>query len=356
MSERSGRLSAQARADRIRAFREELAALELEQGVALTGDQRARITAHHDALIAELAGRYDIDTTATQKQLALGLRIASFLGALAFCIAVVLFVERFWGGLTTGMQVALLILATLVPLVLAEVAARRERTLYFAGLAALVAFAAFVTNLSLLGQIYNIPPTQHAFALWGGFALALAYGYGLRLLLFAGLVCAAIWVGATLVTLGGWPWDQLWMRTEFLLPAAAGALLLSTRPHTGIRDGLESVARLFGLILLFVVVIWYASLGERSVLPLSREHVEVAYQVTGFALAALAIWAGIRRNWSDITNTGVIAFTILLFIKAVDWWWDWMPRYLFFLVLGGMTLGVMVLLKRIRGRLAGGAA
>ena len=176
MSERSGRLSAQARADRIRAFREELAQLELEQGAVLTGEQRTRIAAQHDALLAELAGRYDIDTTATQKQLALGLRIASFLGALAFCIAVVLFVERFWGGLTTGAQVALLILATLVPLVLTEVAARRERTLYFAALAALVAFAAFVTNLSLLGQIYNLPPTQHAFALWGGFALALAYG------------------------------------------------------------------------------------------------------------------------------------------------------------------------------------
>jgi hypothetical protein len=31
-----------------------------------------------------------------------------------------------------------------------------------------------------------------------------------------------------------------------------------------------------------------------------------------------------------------------------------MPRYLFFLVLGAMTLGVMALLKRIRARLAGG--
>jgi uncharacterized membrane protein len=356
VSERSGRLSAQARADRIRAFREELAQLEVEQGSVLTGEQRARIAAHHDALLAELSGRYDIDTTATQKQLALGLRIASFLGALAFCIAVVLFVERFWGGLTTGVQVALLVLATLIPLVLTEVAARRERTLYFAGLAALVAFAAFVTDLSLLGQIFNLPPTQHAFLLWGGFALALAYGYGFRLLFFAGLACAAVWLGAMLVSLGGWYWDQLAMRTEFLIPPAAAALVLSTRPHTGVRDGLESVARLFGLILLFLVIIWYASLGERSVLPLSREHVEAVYQVTGFGLAALAIWAGIRRGWNDVTNTGVIAFTILLFIKAVDWWWDWMPRYLFFLVLGAMTLGVMVLLKRIRGRLTGGAA
>jgi uncharacterized membrane protein len=75
-------------------------------------------------------------------------------------------------------------------------------------------------------------------------------------------------------------------------------------------------------------------------------------QVFGFVVAALAIWAGIRQGWNDMTYTGVTAFTILLYIKAADWWWDWMPRWLFFLVLGGIAVGIMLLLKRVKARAA----
>jgi hypothetical protein len=250
VSERSGRLSAQARADRIRAFREELAQLELEQGAVLTGEQRTRIAAHHDGLLADLAGRYDIDTTATQKQLALGLRIASFLGALAFCIAVVLFVERFWGGLTTGTQVALLILATLVPLVLTEVAARRERTLYFAALAALVAFTAFVTNLSLLGRsrtAHAAPSPSGAASPWPGVATTSA--------------CPR----RALAPSGSG--DARGPRRRYRTRSRCGPTLFPAPgrsvvdpPHTDIRDGLER-----GPVFTDPPVrqiIWYASVGE----------------------------------------------------------------------------------------------
>ena len=108
----SGRLDAQARADQIGAFREELARLEVELGGVIDTAQRDQISAHHDALLADFARQFDVATTESDRQLALGLRFASFLGALAICIAVVLFVERFWGGLTTGVQVGLLALAT----------------------------------------------------------------------------------------------------------------------------------------------------------------------------------------------------------------------------------------------------
>ena len=182
----AGRLDAQARADQIRAFQEELAQLESELGAVLDAGQRATISAHHDALLADFARTFDVSTTESDRQLALGLRLTSFLGALALCTAVVLFVQRFWGGLTTGVQVGLLGLATALALGLTEFAARREKTLYFAGLAALVAFAAFVTDVSMLGQIFNLVPSHQAFLLWAAFAGALAYGYGLRLLLLAG--------------------------------------------------------------------------------------------------------------------------------------------------------------------------
>lgn len=349
-----GRLDAQARVDRIRAFQQELAQVELELGDILDNDQHQRLIDHHAAVLARLAQQYDVATTESDRQLALGLRFASFLGALALCVAVVLFVERFWGGLATGTQVGFLALGTAVPLALTEVAARRERTLYFAGLAALVAFAAFVTDLSMLGQVYNLVPSPHAFLLWAVFAGALAYGYGLRLLLLAMLVTGSVWLAGVLAALGGLYWTDFFARSELLLPAAALALAAGLARHGGLRERFPTVFRLFGLILLFWVVIWLAASGEGSVLPLAAHQVEMVYQVFGFAVAALAIWAGVRQRWNEVTNTGVVAFTILIYIKAVDWWWEWMPRWLFFLVLGGIAVGVMLLLNRLKAR-AGGA-
>lgn len=351
-----GRQSAQARADRIAAFRSELAQLEGELGPVLDDARRAQVAAHHDALLADYARAFDVATTESGRQLNLGLRFASFLGAVALCTAVVLFVERFWGALATGTQVGLLAGGTLLTLALTEVAARRERTLYFAGLAALVAFAAFVTDLSLLGQIYNLIPSPHAFFFWAAFAGALAYGYGFRLLLLAAIVTGAVWVAGTLATLGGRAWTDLFDHGEFLLLPAVASVVLGLLPHGGKREGFGPIYRTMGLVIFFWVVLWRAAIGEQSLLPLAPRQVETLYQVVGFVVAGLAIWGGIRRQWNDVMYTGVTAFTILLYVKAADWWWDWMPRWLFFLVLGGIAIGVMLLLKRLKERLGGEGA
>lgn len=347
----AGRMDAQARADRIRVFQEELTQLESELGEVLDDAQRQRITQHHEQLLADLAQQYDVATTTTGRQLALGLRFASFLGALAICIAVVLFVERFWGGLTTGVQVGLLAMGTAVALALTEFAARREKTLYFAGLAAMVAFAAFVTDVTIVDQIYNRIPSPHNFLLWTVFAGALAYGYGLRVLLLAALITLTVWIAGVLAMLSGLYWIDFFGWLELLLPTAALAVVLGVTPHRGIREEFPWLYRLFGLVLLFWVVLWMSANGAGSLLPLANGTVEAIYQVFGLVAAGLTIWYGIREGWSDVTNIGVGAFTILLFIKATDWWWDWMPHWLFFLVLGGIAVGVMLLLKRLKIRL-----
>ena len=265
----------------------------------------------------------------------------------------VLFVNRFWGALGTATQVGLLVGGTALALGLTEFAARREKTLYFAGLAALVAFALFATDVVTVGTIYNLVPSHQAFLLFAVFAGALAYGYGLRLLLLTALVSGGVWVAGSLVVLGGYFWSELFVWRESLLPAAGVAVALGFFPRTGLREGFGVVYRLFGLIFFFWIVVLYAAFGNGSVLPLSTSSVEAVYQVVGFAAAALVIWAGIRRQWNDVTYTGVTAFTILLFIKATDWWWDWMPRWLFFLVLGGMAVGVMLVLKRVKAHVGG---
>ena len=49
-----------------------------------------------------------------------------------------------------------------------------------------------------------------------------------------------------------------------------------------------------------------------------------------------------------MVNTGVTFFVIFIYTKFFDWWWDVMPKYLFFLVLGLVAILSLVILKRLR--------
>src|SRR5260221_1250968 len=188
---------AQKRADRIRSFLDELRQLEAEQVVQLTGAQRERLARYHDDVLRDLAGRFDIDTTDAQKQMSWGMRIASFLGALALCAAVSVFFRRFWGLLSTPAKVALLLAAPIAALAATHLAALRDRTLYFASILGLVAFGCFVLDLMMLGDIFNITPSPKAFLPWAAFGFLLAYTYGPRILLVAGVLALPGWLSAT---------------------------------------------------------------------------------------------------------------------------------------------------------------
>src|SRR5262245_12281504 len=153
--QRMSQAEAQKRADRIRAFGEELRVLEAEGVLALPDEQKQRVARHHDETLRRLAQAFDIDTTDAQKQMSWGMRIASFLGALALCASVFLFFYRFWGLLGTAAQVALVVAAPFVAVLATEFAARREKTLYVAGIVGLVAFGCFVLNLVVLGTVFN---------------------------------------------------------------------------------------------------------------------------------------------------------------------------------------------------------
>ena len=73
-------------------------------------------------------------------------------------------------------------------------------------------------------------------------------------------------------------------------------------------------------------------------------------------VAGLVIAWGVRDRHAELANGGMIFLTVLCLVKAVDWWWDWMPKWLFFLVLAAFAIGVMVALKRVRTVMAGRAA
>lgn len=346
---------AQRRVDRIGAFLAELEDLERDEILVLPPDERARIDAHFESLVAKLSADFDVDTSGMEKQMSLGMRIVSFLGALALSAAVFFFFYRYWGLLSPPFQVTILVTAPIVATAGIGLAARHEKTLYFASLIGLVAFAAFVLDLSMLGQIFSITPTQNAFLTWGAFALIIAYTYRLKLLLTAGLVSTTAYLSATIGTWRGCYWLSFGERPENFVFAGAVIAAASALNHRG-RDEFRPIYRIFGLLVLLSSVLVLSHWGAGSYLPLPVKTVEHGYQVAGFIFSALVIGAGIRRQWPGTVNLGSTFFVIFLYTKFFDWWWDWMPKYLFFLVLGLIAVGLLLALRRMRIALKGGVA
>lgn len=347
-SDAHSRTDAQQRADDIRAFRRELARLDDEVMLPFDAAQRSALHSHHDALLGRLARQHDVDTSAQAQQISLGLRIASFLGALALGASVYFLFRQYWPLFTEAMQVALLMSASLASLGVTVWLQARDASGYFAKLAALVAFVCFVLNLSLLGASFNITPSDKALLPWGGFALLLAYTCGLRLMLVAGLICLAGFIAARVGAWSGLYWLSVGERPEHFFPAALAMLCLPQFVSQRAWPGFAPAWRLTGTLVLFLPMLVLANWGRASYLPLDGEAVEGIYQVAGFVAGAALAWLGVRRGWPEVTHTAVVFFVIFLFTKLFDWWWAVMPRFLFFLVLGLVALLVIVVLKRLR--------
>lgn len=344
----TSRISAQQRVDEIRVFRQEQARLETEGVLALSSEQSQALRAHHDAVLARLASEFDIDRDARAKQLSWGMRIASFLGALALAASAFFLFYQFWGGFPETGQVAILIGASLATLGLTFWVQDRDPSGYFTKLAALVAFTCFVLNVSMLGQIFNITPSDKALLPWAAYALLLAYTCDLRLLLVAGLLCLDAFVAARVGTWGGLYWLSTGERPENFIPLSLALFLLpQVVPHRR-REDFPAVYRLVGLTSLLLPVLVLANWGGGSYLPWSVGTIETFYQLAGFALSVGAVWLGLRKQWKDMTNGGTVFFVIFLFTKFFDWWWHIMPKWLFFLLIGLTAVLFLTVIMRVR--------
>ena len=348
------RADAQRRADEIRAFQRELELLESEGVLALSPAQRSALAAHHAGLLGALAREFDVDRDLPSKQMSLGMRIASLIGALALAASVFFLFYQFWGRFTTSAQVAILVGAAGASFLAAWWIQGRDASGYFAKLAAMVAFACFVLNVSMLGTIFNIVPSDKAFAVWAAFAFLLAYACDLRLLLGAGIVCLVAFIAARTGTISGMYWLYFGQRPENFFPAAVLMFAFPSFVRHARYPDFPPVYRIFGLLALFLPMIVLANWGELSYLPIDPGAAEAIYQVLGFAGSAAAIWLGVRKQWRHVVNTAVTLFIVLLYTKFFDWWWEAMPKYLFFLVLALSAVLFLLVLRRLRTALHSG--
>jgi O-antigen ligase len=50
-------------------------------------------------------------------------------------------------------------------------------------------------------------------------------------------------------------------------------------------------------------------------------------------------------------NLGALFFAAFLITRLTDWWWRWMPSYVFFLVIGLLAIGLIVVFRQLRNRM-----
>lgn len=341
-------LDAQLRVDQIHAFTRETTKLEEAGVLALSNEQAQSIADYHQQLLDKLSHQFDVDTSAQSKQLTLGMKIASLFGALAMATSIFFLFYQFWGYLATGVQVGIL---TLTPLVLFSAAIHltgKQSQGYFAKIVGLVAFASFVLNLVLLGQIFNLTPSPNAFLIWSLFAFILAYAIKARVLLFFAITCLCGFIAMKVGTWSGMYWISFGERPEnFILPSIL-IFLIPQFINQRALSGFAAMYRALASIIFFLVVLILSNWGASSYFNIDRDVIEGTYQLLGFGVSALLIWLGIKKEWAGVVPTANVFFVLFLYTKFFDWWWDWMPKYIFFFVLGLCALLALIVFKRIR--------
>jgi uncharacterized membrane protein len=349
--ERVTQRTAQQRVDRIAAFRAELAELEREGGLSLTDDQRSRLQAHIDHVLAGLAESFKVDLSDSARRISWGMRVVTLLGATALFAAIVLFLHRIWGLIPSLAQVSSLIVMPLVFLFVADVIFRRGGARYYVGLLACAAFAAFVMGTTAMGDTFNLSGTPQCLLSWALFAGLTAYAYGLPLLLGAALLLFGFYPAALgLALTGGW-WPNFMDRPAWILPTAAliyaGASCVKRRD----ADDFSMTYRMCGAGLGLVALMVLSKQGDLCCSALPGGSKEGIYQLIGLAVSAGVVWHGLRLRKGPLVNLGSLAFVIFMIVRLQAWWWDWMPKYLFCLIIGLIALSLLLVFRRLRARM-----
>lgn len=340
------RLSGAERARRILGFRDEIAEVVREGGIDAGDPALARIAAHHDRVLAELATREDIDFTREEARLSAGMRLATVLGAAALSAAWGLLVASVWKDLGTATRLAVVWMPPLVIAALVPLAARREASGYLANIAASVAAIGLVVGgfatLDTLGR----PEARWPLLVAGGYAMFAAYHHRLVLPLLLGIAGLGAWIWSLDALLFGLPVTRAFRHAEPLVLLGAAAIgIASTR--LGEPPGFRRSWTILGMTALAIGLLYLGLNADGSWFGRGRA-VESAYQAIGALVFGGLAWWGLSRDDLTLARGAGAALVVFLFFRLMDWFWDAIPDWLFFLLVGALALGILTVLSRVR--------
>ena len=343
------RFEAQRRADRIRAFREELTTLRAEDASPLTPEQESALAAHHDAVLAALASRFDVDRSERSGQLSKGMVLAALFGAAALIMAIYSLVDRAWWRMDLPAQTTLLTMFPLLSLGGVELAARREKTRYFAGIFALVACATAWLAIVLVARLLDLPFS--VLLLWPGilFGVAVAVSYGFRVVFAISLVAVTLAIAGGFFAAGNVPWPRALSRLEPLM-VTAFLMAAGSASFDPAGAGFGRVARIVGVVMGLGAMLALSADGGMTLLPLNAEAAEAVYQGAMLVASIACIWLGLRLRHREVVTIASALLSLFLLIRYVDWFWDVLPAWVFFLALAGLAFAALAILKRLRAR------
>lgn len=339
-------LSPRERARRILATRAELESLVAEGTIDPADLTLANIRSHHDTLLAGFVVRGDVDLSREEERLSAGMRFATLLGAAALSIAWGMFATSLWDDLGHTARMALVWLPPLLLLFATTSAAKRESTGYVANIVATVgtiaaAVAGFATVSTGSGS------ARWPFLLFGAYGMVLAYRHRLVLPLLVGIVGVGGWIWSLDSLVHGTPAYQF-EHSEPLLICGLLALAVGVWRRND-PPGFSTVWRLAGVCAIVAPLLILGLDGTSSWFG-RGEGVELAYQAIGFLAFVGMVIHGLGRDDAIVARGGATALVLFLFFRMVDWLWDVIPDWLFFLLVGALAFAVLRLLKSVRDR------
>ena len=348
------RRQARLRMERIALFRSELAELEREQGLILTPEQRIRLEAHLEQRLAALRREYGTEPATSTKRISWGMRLVSLLGGAALMAALVLFLNRIWGLLPTFALVTILLFLQVALVWGIWLVDRFQPDRFYTELMAIIAGIGFVMGLNAMGTLFNLAPSPHALLAWSLFALLLAYAFGLRLLLAAGLVLACLYPAAVYLEWTGYHLTSLFDRTAYWIPGAAIIYIFPWLKRGPEALDFALVYRVCGATIGLLALLRLSLEGHLCCSVFSYHTMAGLIQLLGLSLSVGIIVHGLYGNRGSLVNLGTVAFVVFLYARLYSWWGKWMPQYLFFFVLGILAILIFLIFRRLRLRLETG--
>ena len=119
-------------------------------------------------------------------------------------------------------------------------------------------------------------------------------------------------------------------------------------------EGFESAARHTGLVLWLGSLLLLSNARGFSLLAFDPSTSLAVYQVVFVVVALALLWRALRAG--DGPGVTIVAgmLALFLFVRYVDWFWDLLPAWAFFLVIAAAAFASIGLLRRVR-RHAGAA-